>query len=339
MTAVLEKPTASVVATAAADPVASWWARAGALAVDVLPGAGVVAAMALVERTSDLFSWVWWVSVVAGVAVLLALMANRLLVPAMTGWTLGRALFGIAVVRPPGKDTPVGPWRLLARDLAHLLDTLSLFVGWAWPLWDSRKRTFADLLLNTEVRRVPRPQRDVRRYVTAAVTVAALLAAAGAGVSYLGVYRHQHAVDDAREQILDQGPDIVQGMLSYHSASMKDDFVRAQGLVTDSYRKQLIEQQQAVEKRGALTNEYWVVAKSVVSVTPDRATMLLFMQGQRQASQEQVRFITATARVNFEKHADKWLLADLTVLQRPAARGAPEAPPPPGQPPKPEAPK
>ncbi len=31
---------------------------------------------------------------------------------------------------------PVGILRLTARELAHLLDTLSFFVGWLWPLWD-----------------------------------------------------------------------------------------------------------------------------------------------------------------------------------------------------------
>ena len=61
----------------------------------------------------------------------------------------GARCFGIAVVRRNG--APVGPWGLLLRDLAHLLDTVSV-VGWLWPLWDSRRRTFADMLLRTEVR-------------------------------------------------------------------------------------------------------------------------------------------------------------------------------------------
>ena len=52
-------------------------------------------------------------------------------------------------------------WSL--RDLAHLLDTAALFIGWLWPLWDRRNRTFADLLLRTEVHDVERPQRDMRR--------------------------------------------------------------------------------------------------------------------------------------------------------------------------------
>ena len=60
--------------------------------------------------------------------------------------------------------SPVGLLRdWCGADLAHLLDTAALFIGWLWPLWDRRHRTFADLLLRTEVHEVERPQRDVRR--------------------------------------------------------------------------------------------------------------------------------------------------------------------------------
>ena len=74
-----------------------------------------------------------------GAVVFLAMAINRLLLPATTGWSLGRSVFGIRVVRRDG--SPAGPWLLLLRDLAHLLDTAALFIGWFWPLWDSRRRT------------------------------------------------------------------------------------------------------------------------------------------------------------------------------------------------------
>jgi len=123
-----------------------------AIALDVLFGVGVVAVLFLVALTSPLYGWLWWLSIVVGGLVFLLIALNRLLAPAITGWSLGRALFGIAVVRRGG-DRP-GPWLLLARDVAHVLDTAALCIGWLWPLWDSRNRTFADLLLRTEVRRV-----------------------------------------------------------------------------------------------------------------------------------------------------------------------------------------
>jgi len=299
------------------NPAASWPSRAGALAVDVLFGVPVLATLALVALTAPLYGWLWWASIVVGGLVFLLIGLNRLLAPAMIGWSLGRALFGIAVVRANG-DAP-GPWRLLARDLAHVLDTAALFIGWLWPLWDSRNRTFADLLLRTEVRRVSGERPDVRRTVAAILTAGVVIAATGAGLTYLTVYRHEQAVDAARAQIADQGPRIVEQILTYNAGSMKDDFARAQSLVTDDYRKQLVQQQQVVEKNAAASNDYWAVTSSVVSAGTDKATMLVFLQGQRQAQQQEVKFITATARVAFTKSADgKWRVSDLTVLPGPA---------------------
>ena len=55
-------------------------------------------------------------------------------------------------------------------------------------------------------------------------------------MNYLVVYRHERAVDQARQQIAEQGPRIVEQMLTYSVATLKDDFERAQTLATDSYR-------------------------------------------------------------------------------------------------------
>ena len=317
MTAVLDQAEAdSVTDEAETNPVASWPSRAGAFALDVLFGVGVVAVLFLVALTSPLYGWLWWLSIVVGGLVFLLIALNRLLVPAITGWSLGRALFGIAVVRRGGGRP--GPWLLLARDGAHLLDTAALFIGWLWPLWDSRNRTFADLLLRTEVRRVSGERPDVRRIVATVLTAGVVIAAAGAGLTYLTVYRHEQAVDAARAQIADQGPRIVEQILTYNAGSMKDDFARAQSLVTDDYRKQLVPQQQVVEKNAAASNDYWAVTSSVVSAGTDKATMLVFLQGQRQAQQQDLKFITATASVAFTKSADgKWLVSELSVLPGP----------------------
>ena len=344
MTAALEKADADEVTDedVTRPAVASWLARAGAFAVDVWVGLGVVATLAAVALMAAFGSRLWWLAVSVGGVVIMAMAVNRLLLPAVIGWSLGRCLCGIAVTRGDGLGDTPGPWRLLVRDLAHLLDTASLFIGWLWPLWDPRNRTFADLLLRTEVRPIARTERDVRRLVAVVIAAAVLLSWAFAGLGYLMVYRHDRAIDRARAQIQGQGPKIVEEMLSYGAGSMQKDFARAQTLVTDGYRKQLVDQQQAVQKSGAMTNEYWVVNSAVLSVTPDTATMLLAMQGQRQANQQPLRFITATTRVNFEKsHDGRWRVADLVVLTKPVlnpnqAPPTNQAPPPtPAPPPNP----
>nr|WP_280832695.1 RDD family protein [Mycolicibacterium frederiksbergense] len=299
---------------------ASWPSRAGAFGIDVLPGAGLIATLAILAWSAPLYGWLWWVCTVAAAVVIGALLVNRVWLPAATGWSFGRSVFGIRVVAQTGD---AGLLRLLLRDLAHLLDTAAVFIGWLWPLWDSRHRTFADLLTRTEVHRVDRPEHDVRRRAGAALLVAALLSAVVAGLGYLAVYRQDRAVDQARSQIAEQGPRIVEQMLSYGVDSVDPDFTRAQSLVTENYRPQLVAQQDAVRKAGPTTNDYWAVSSAVLpGVTKTQAAMLLALQGQRGTNAEDLKFITATVRVEFQKSGDHWLVDNLTVLKRPALNGA-----------------
>jgi Mce-associated membrane protein len=317
VTAVLDAtPDAPTDGSVPAEPPASWHARVGAFAVDVLVGVAVIATMALLALTAPQRGWLWWVFTAAAALTVLLMAVNRLLLPTITGWSLGRALFGIAVRKRDG--SPVGVGRLFLRDIAHLLDTAALFIGWLWPLWDRRRRTFADLLLRTEVHTVERPHRDIRRLTAVVLIVATLLCAAGVGLSYLVVYRHERAIDTARQQIAEQGPRIVEQMLSYSKDTLQQDFSHAQSLTTDGYRPQLIAQQQAVQQAGATTNEYWAVSSAVLSATPNQASMLMAMQGQRGTDPKDLKFITATVRVDFEKSRDgQWRVANLTVLKKP----------------------
>ena len=320
MTAVLDAmPETAAPDSAPEQPTASWLARAGAFAVDVLLGVAVIATMALLTMSAPERGWLWWLFAGAAALAFLLMAVNRLLLPTITGWSLGRALFGIAVRKRDGSAAGLG--RLALRDLAHLLDTAALFIGWLWPLWDRRRRTFADLLLRTEVLKVERPARDVRRPVAGVLIAATLLCAAGVGLNYLVVYRHDRTVDAARAQIASQGPRIVEQMLSYDVDTLQQDFSHAQSLTTDTYRPQLIAQQQAVQKAGATKNEYWAVSSAVLPTpqeSADHMSMLLAMQGQRGTDPKELKFITATVRVDFDKSRDgQWRVANLTVLKKP----------------------
>lgn len=319
MTAVLDTtPDATATDTASEQSLASWPARVGAFAVDVLLGLAVIAPLALGAVTAPLRGWLWWVFVGVAAATVLVMAVNRLMLPTITGFSLGRALFGIAVRRPDGST--VGVWRLLLRDLAHLLDTAALFIGWFWPLWDRRRRTFADLLLRTEVQNVERPQRDARRLTTVVLIAGMVMSAAAAGLSYLVVFRQEQAIDAARAEITEQGPGIVEQILSYKKDSLQQDFSNAQSLTTEAYRPQLIAQQQIVQEGGATSNEYFAVSTAVLPdppVTTDRASMLVAMQGQRGEDPKDLKFTSATLRVDFEKSDGQWRVANLTVLKKP----------------------
>ncbi len=47
--------------------------------------------------------------------------------------------------QPPGGGLGIG------RYFVHILDSLACFIGWFWPLWDSKRQTFADKILKTVV--------------------------------------------------------------------------------------------------------------------------------------------------------------------------------------------
>ncbi|BBX40670.1 RDD family protein [Mycobacterium simiae] len=318
MTVVVEETPITANQVSSQNALASWHIRLCALTVDVLPPVAVATTMALVSFTVPAGGAWWWVSICVLALAVLALLVNRLLLPPTIGWSLGRALCGIAVTRRDGGG--VGAWGLLLRDVAHLLDTLSV-VGWLWPLWDSGHRTFADMLLRTEVRfsQIARP--DVRRWTTVAVLAAAGLCLAGVVMSYAVVYSRDRATDQTQAQIAIQGPKIVAQMLTYDPKTLRDDFTRAQSLATDKYRGQLKAQQDIVEKGNPVINEYWVTDSSIESASPDRATMLLFMQGRRGVAPDE-RYITATVRVNFAKEGDgRWRVDDLAVLTKPKPPG------------------
>jgi Mce-associated membrane protein len=281
----------------------------------------VVITCLLVAQSASIsgLGWLRWTAIALAGAVFLTMAVNRLVLPSITGWTLGRSAAGIAVVARDG--APVGPWRLLARDLAHLLDTAALMLGWLWPLWDKRGRTFADLLARTEVHRVEGERRNRRRLAGVVISVTALLGMAVTGLGYLAVYRPALAVEQAQQQLAVQGPKIVAQMLSYDVPSIDADFARACGLVTAGYLPQLVAQQDAVRKTGPVDNDYWVTNSAVLTNTRDRAAMLLLMQGQRGEAPKQ-RLITATVRVEFEKSpAGQWQVASLSVLAKPNPAG------------------
>ncbi len=320
MTALLDEDTDVRTADDDVIRLASWPLRAGAVALDVLPGVAVITTMGVLAYTTAVGGWLWWVFMGVLAAVAIATFVNRWLLPPITGWTMGRAVTGIRVTTPTGQ--PAGGAILLARDLAHLLDTATLFVGWLWPLGDRRHRTFADLLLRTEVRVVDpaeAPRGNVRRIAGCVLIAAAVVCAAGGGLGYLKVYRQDRALEQARTEIAQQGPRIVEQLLSYGTQTVVDDFARAQTLATDGYRPQLVQQQQAVQKSGVIDNEYWAVSSAVLPepLSQDRAAMLLALQGQRGSDPNSLKFITATVRADFEKSNGRWQVAVLTVLKKP----------------------
>ena len=276
----------------------------------------------LVALSVPLHSKSWWACVCAGAVAMLLTAYNRFLFPFSSGQSLGCAFVGITLVLRNGDA--VGPWRLLLRDLAHLLDTVPVLLGWLWPLWDSRRRTFADLLLHTESRVsvAPRPARNLRRVTTVLMLTVASLCAGGAAISYTVVRQQDQSVTEIRAQVSALGPHMVEQILSYCPETIQDDFDHARSLASSKYRAELSAQQRAVTKAGPMRNEYRVTNSSVLTATPDEASMLMFLRGERGAPPNQ-RYLNACVRVAFVKSTVSGSrIDDLAVVTEPQPAGA-----------------
>jgi Mce-associated membrane protein len=115
----------------------------------------------------------WWESfgLVLVVAVVLGLQAD-------TGWTPGKLVAGVRVLREADLR-PAGFLRTLGRVPVHLVDSL-LMIGYLRPLWEAKGRTFADSALGTVVVLArPASRTPSREYALTAAAAGACLLGAG----------------------------------------------------------------------------------------------------------------------------------------------------------------
>ena len=95
------------------------------------------------------------VLVVLGLLLMLAIQVwNRAFRQGRTGQSIGKKAMGIRLV-DEHTGQPIGAGMAFVRDLAHTLDGFA-YIGYLWPLWDDKRQTFADKILNTVVVEVPK---------------------------------------------------------------------------------------------------------------------------------------------------------------------------------------
>jgi len=156
-------------------PLADWGTRVGASVIDgFLSGWPVIVAIVVLVATLDTHEFfttlgtheevfdgsgsiLWFTPSTTGVLAYLAAalvswsitLWNRVFRQGRTGQSIGKRVLGIRLVAEAGLR-PVGALTAFLRELAHYADAIS-YVGYLWPLWDARRRTFADMLLKTVV--------------------------------------------------------------------------------------------------------------------------------------------------------------------------------------------
>lgn len=75
---------------------------------------------------------------------------NQFVRQGRTGQTIGKRIVGIRLVKEV-TGQPLGGWLCFGRQLLHILDSIACYLGWLWPLWDSKRQTFADKLVSSVV--------------------------------------------------------------------------------------------------------------------------------------------------------------------------------------------
>ncbi len=67
-----------------------------------------------------------------------------------TGQSLGKRALGTRLVRSRDGQ-PIGGGLAIGRYFLHILDGLPCFLGYLWPIWDSKRQTFADKIVGSVV--------------------------------------------------------------------------------------------------------------------------------------------------------------------------------------------
>lgn len=119
---------------------AGWGARVGGALID-----GILSAVlqAIVGFVSQPLGQLVGIAVFIGFAVLTG----------TTGQTPGRRVLGTKVLREQDGQL-LGAGAGIGRALLHILDVLSLGIGYLWPIWDAKKQTFADKAIHSVVIKV-----------------------------------------------------------------------------------------------------------------------------------------------------------------------------------------
>ena len=151
-------------------PYAHWGLRLGAYLLDALIFAPFYIAAVVVAGTSTTTTYDVYgnatdsMSTSGGVtvAILYVIAAalgiwNTCYRQGRTGYSVGKQIVGIKLIKEATAQ-PLGAWPAFGRSLLHILDAAPFYLGFLWPIWDSKKQTFADKIMKSVVVVQPRPK-------------------------------------------------------------------------------------------------------------------------------------------------------------------------------------
>jgi uncharacterized RDD family membrane protein YckC len=121
---------------------ANWLQRAGGYIIDVIP-AIILEFIGLATHNSAIY----FLCVIIAIAIV---GYNRWYLGGKTGQSWGKKALGLTLV---GEATgqPIGAGMAFVRDICHFVDSIICYIGWLFPLWDSKRQTLADKIMKTVV--------------------------------------------------------------------------------------------------------------------------------------------------------------------------------------------
>jgi uncharacterized RDD family membrane protein YckC len=126
---------------------ATWIYRVGGYIVDGLVVAPFSILASILGRGDNGLNVLYFIFTILGFVVS---GYNRWYQAGKTGQSWGKKAVGIRLVR---EDTgqPIGGWLAFGRDIAHFVDGIICYIGFLFPLWDSKRQTLADKICKTIV--------------------------------------------------------------------------------------------------------------------------------------------------------------------------------------------
>jgi uncharacterized RDD family membrane protein YckC len=127
---------------------ASWGKRVGATFVRGIGGFVVLLPFLIV---GSLIGDIGIILLLIGYVLSIGVSIRAIIQRAHLGYDFGDAALGQVLINE-SSGAPLGSgWSVFGRGLLHIVDAIPCYLGYLWPLWDSKRQTFADKIMTTVV--------------------------------------------------------------------------------------------------------------------------------------------------------------------------------------------
>jgi uncharacterized RDD family membrane protein YckC len=144
-------PQTSSTAGWSGPPLASWGQRVAAYLIDAVIAFGIIIVGFILGGLLGSAN-----EALGGIVILLAYLGSfafqiwNLVQQGNTGQTIGKKQMNLRLLRAQDGQ-PVGVGLSIGRYFLHIVDALPCYIGFLFPLWDEKRQTLADKIVDTVV--------------------------------------------------------------------------------------------------------------------------------------------------------------------------------------------